>query len=155
MRRFTLVFAALVFTSTPALADWQKTRWGNTPSEVEVVSGLKFAAGGPQHESPNDPDTIARAPYSAGPFQFSAGFQFTAGLLSAVHLTLVGGGTCADLLGNLTSNYGRPVSEKLRTPTEVVWLDTTQKNRVVYKALDRDFCMVSYFPLKTAASPGL
>lgn len=113
-------------TVTPALADWQYTRWGMTPAQVQ-----KAAKGAAKVTSELPEELVAGmsyrlvAPYTAGEFQFIAYFAFDAhDHLRLVLLDLVSGEP-ASLLMSLNRKYGeakmpRPIDWQWRTARDAI-----------------------------------
>ncbi len=112
MRSILKVFAgaaALIVLVSPAVANWQFTTWGMTPDQVTGA-----AHGGTHLVDPSTRDSIdgdrilLEAPYSAGAFNFAAGFAFdSANHLDRVHLVLQSGDAVA-LRAALLKKYGDP-----------------------------------------------
>ena len=76
MRPLALGLAALLVAS-PALADWQYTRWGMTPQQVVAASGGKVALL-PEAERPRVPPlvTAARGEFADGALLLRTVFSF-------------------------------------------------------------------------------
>ena len=71
--RLTLMVFALVGVSTPALADWQATKWGMTSAEVVSATGN---AAKPNTDPDADSDELLAMPYKEAGIRFTATFEF-------------------------------------------------------------------------------
>lgn len=110
--RFGLCALVLIAAASPASANWQYTTWGMTREQV-----ARAAPGGtidvdPSTRSSVDGDKILlEAPYTAGTFNFTAGFGFdSTDHLDRVHLVLQSG-DAASLHVALVKRYGDPKHE--------------------------------------------
>lgn len=149
MNRYLIVVAAVLLPAQ-ALADWQYTRWGMTPAQVQQASR------GAAKQNPNvvaDTGThrseraLLSARYRAGRFAFRALFFFdnASQKLVKVRLLLTGGGHCTDLRADLMNVYGAPLSQAAGIATR--WRDTKRRNTVTHADWGGGGCQVEYEPL--------
>lgn len=138
------------FGATPALADWQYTRWGMTPDQVIAASG-----GAVHRKSLTEQEINAsfaqagladllEGTYSAGGRSFDATFRFARTGLETVLLRFdepAGTAACSGLRDDLLGSYGTPVEERRGVTT---WLDRRSGNRVSYTSLGIGSCYVMY-----------
>lgn len=100
---------ALFASVSPAAANWQFTTWGMTPDQVTTAAHGDTTPANPSTQDSIDGDKILmEAPYSAGAFNFTAGFAFdSTDHLDRVHLVLQSGDAVA-LRAALVKKYGDP-----------------------------------------------
>lgn len=127
-----LGMAALVLATSPALADWQYTKWGMTPEQV--VAASKGAATATTDEerrqfSTTDGKSVAlvKARYTSGSYQFDVHFLFDDGKLSLVSLNLDESDEGL-LAGDLTAKYGPPIDHSRSDIVEVTKWQTPSED---------------------------
>ena len=131
-KALALVIASCWVSGSPAMADWQYTRWGMTPAQVQKASkGTAKASSEVPEELVSGTTYQLVAPYTAGEFQFKAHFAFD----SQKHLSLVlldlTSGEPASLLMSLTRKYGDarrpgPLDWQWRTARDVISFSPTK-----------------------------
>jgi hypothetical protein len=151
MKFAVIVACGIALLPTAAFADWQFTRWGMTPIQVVAagkISGPIVAA------PPNAKGEIEYiGSYRSGSHTFKTTYTFNGGKLSVVSLETTN--RCQDLLVEMHSVYGKPVSESnIGIGRFMRWLDRKKLNDV--QMLDfGDSCTLIYGKLDTASSSGL
>ncbi len=148
-RFFTIAtFAALTWTSLPAYADWQYTRWGMTLEEVHAASG---GAAHPPEIRDEYPDSnlvhLLNASYSSREFTFVAKFIFT-NLDSLVEVKLEPDPhyeiDCSPLMRLLDETYGPGERKSYPVAQTSKWWDRESGNVVVYFEIDAFSCSIQY-----------
>jgi hypothetical protein len=129
------VAASLVVSHRPAGADWQYTRWGMTPAEVEkAAEGRTKPADGPGRNS-DTAVALLEVPYRADRFGFTATFRFgrESQGLESVELSLEDPDGCPALIQSLRGRYGDP--ERGGGPDDILhrleWRDTARDDLIV------------------------
>jgi hypothetical protein len=93
----------------PASANWQYTKWGMTPAQVEKSS--KNMASPVAGRTAGTNQIKLTAPYRSGNFEFTASFWFD----QSDHLTSVSldlnSGDAHELIGSLRNKYGEPENQ--------------------------------------------
>jgi len=141
--------------ASSAWADWQYTKWGMTPEQVQR------AAGGVLSDRPEpcalcDPKPLLAGTYSTGDFTFPLVFYFDQSRkLASVGLSLPETRKCHALHDSLKAKYGTPNWEKGHPPIEyhTQWLDAHGGNTVTFHDSVSGACYISYAPL--ASGKGL
>lgn len=141
VRKTGIVVAGLVLgVFSPALADWQYTKWGMTPEEVVAASGGMARPDPHRNKHRTDStESLLAAPYAAAGFEFDATFQFSRSSqrLERVHLDLIDTSRCSDLIGALRSRYGEPESEsKLPVLVMITWRSDDMPDQVALVAIE-------------------
>lgn len=99
LRRAALAFTAALALSaiaSPALADWQWTRWGMTPAEVTAAAAGKVRQTEPQTLVLTEPVTVAGIEFPYVGFRFEeGGLQLVAMQASFVHFDRIDGALAA------------------------------------------------------------
>jgi len=144
-----------------ALADWQYSKWGMTPEQVQTAAGGRLKSVTNQRSCPTCTTiSLLAGEYSADGFQFKVGFEFEDGTsLSIVSLEVPAtSGTwgCNRLFDGLSAKYGAPI---WKSPTgltgllpNVRWLDPVGGNTIFFSDLSgiMGTCSVQYSPLASA-----
>jgi len=154
MVRLSVITALLVTASaTSAYADWQYTKWGMTPAQVQAAAGGKLGTRNGSDACPScKPVPMLAGEYATEEFRFRTLFQFAAGqTLSMIDLRMHDeGGQCRSLYNSLATRYGSPVFQggggALQTAR---WLDATGGNTVFFinsAGVDGQ-CTIQYSPL--------
>jgi hypothetical protein len=150
-----LLSPLLLFLATPALADWQYTKWGMTPEQVIAASGGKAVETtaeeqkGKHRPAGAKTDVPLKAPFESGRFRFLAFFYFSApgGRLVGVHLELINSELGAELLESLRQKYGKPDIDLKRSVSRVAW--RASGDEVTYLAIPPNNFSINYDPLIT------
>jgi hypothetical protein len=133
-----------------ASANWQYTKWGMTTAQVQKAS--KNAAVPTTGESAGGETVKLTAPYSSGPFNFTASFWFD----QSDHLTMVdlnlSEGNPNELIGSLRNKYGEPANHMPGIMTAYMWKTASDKISFINVGSKTS---VSYSPRVTAKEKGL
>ncbi len=138
MKTFAIVAAFTVGLSSTAQAGWQNTAWGMAPELVKAkVAGARDAT--PEERSKHGwgktegtGSSLVVAPSTIGALQFTAYFDFSAGL-SVVTLDLDKPANCDDVLTAVKSRYGTPLSEEIRNDVGIaIWLKNADQITLVW-----------------------
>lgn len=148
--RLTLMVFALVGVSTPALADWQATKWGMTSAEVVSATGN---AAKPNTDPDADSDELLAMPYKEAGIKFTASFEFDdkTMLLSGIKL-VPEEGKCAKAFDMLKANHGAPTTSTKGAIGDMDrWQDVGGSTRIMALALPsrsaaKD-CTITFRPL--------
>lgn len=132
----------MLAAASPAVADWQYTRWGMTPQQV-VAASRGAAKPNTDNEAHRDNyKTLLKAPFAAGEHRFTASFIFNnQNRLIRVSL-LMEGGNCESLGFTLRSQYGQSTTRGLGS----TWRDEVRKNNVAFIAWNAARCNLEYWP---------
>jgi hypothetical protein len=132
MRCFPILGGAALIFASPALADWNYTRWGMSPAEVVAAS-----KGQARLSKPNkDTNTVfgstgAEGDYSQPPFDFHTVFLFRYDKLTQVTLHVKDGKDCTPLANDLIRRFGPPEIASLATDyTRFFWSNTPTANDI-------------------------
>lgn len=157
MKFLTALVFALLTVSSPALANWQYTKWGMTPDAVVAASGgiaskLSEADIAKYSLTDGSQRALLSAPYSSGELQFSARFLFNSSQqLSSVELDMYG---AADHLeGALRAKYGTPREDHSLSFGRVIFWDSGNE-QIRFLSIG-DHGTVEYSPRATANNKGL
>ncbi len=150
--RHLITIAAVVGMASPSWADWQFTRWGMTPEQVEAASGGRAPMVPPQVSEAGTVFNIG--PYSSGDHSFTAKYSYKSRRLSAITLEM--NSSCGSLKDDLKTRYGNPLADdSLRSMGETSrWIDTKRNNAI----LMLDFlgsCYLIYSEAKSSSREGL
>ena len=155
-QRYLGAVSALTFglvLPTQVWADWQSTKWGNTPKEVQQIYGdvVKPNADRGYDLASGLGKAKLVAPYQVGSHKFMAYFIFDKDdRLSVVALKLQSGVSCAQLMHELMAVYGPP---QVRGSYGLAkWWDKATGNLVTYANLGS--CGVDYSPYTSPGKPG-
>ena len=157
LKEIGMLVGFLASLSSPAMADWQFTRWAMTQSQVEAASGGKTQ---PNDDRGKDPDPMVAAlkmDHAASGLDFLAYFIFDGDKgLARVTLEPKDNGRCKEVRYALTSAYGRPQDTSTDAITDLAkWWSEATGNIVVYLQIGPG-CSVDYTPLnKPGAATGL
>lgn len=144
--------AVFLFSSqTIATADWQYTRWGDTPEQVQRASAGMVA---PYNDRKRDTPLLSAklaGMYKAGSTIFTAYFSFDKDdHLAAVDLQAERGVNCDLVVFELTKSYGPPQD---RSPHGLMkWWDKNNGNVVIYT--NYGSCAIRYLPFVAAGRAG-
>lgn len=78
----TLIAFGALLTSSPAAADWQYTRWGDTPEAVTNAASGAARANDDRGKDPLPNRALLTAPYEGLGFAFPLGFTITSEFLN-------------------------------------------------------------------------
>ena len=110
MRRLAVAFGVLI--STPAVAHWQWTSWGMTPSQVVASAPAKIAPYSDPKLDTNDLKSRLVTTHHAMGFDFSVAMLFDSKTQGLAQIRLLlrdsDGSQCSALEGELTRVYGPP-----------------------------------------------
>jgi hypothetical protein len=149
-----IAFVGLACVATPAMADWQYTRWGMTPAQVAVAShGAATTGNGEPGERVQGQEVGATGTYASGDFKFRSVFYFDRGKLVDIRLKLIGGNQ-NDLRNSLDGLYGKPFKEYKGILQVATYHDEKKNNRVDLTAIG-DLVTLQYRPLVDASAAGL
>lgn len=115
MIRPVLIILLACLTASPAVAHWDRTRWGMTPAEVTALYPAAFPAGDPAYRDPAKPVLGLPDPYVFDGQSFSLVQLFfrDRGRLSQVSLTTDSKADAVPgLLAWLERRYGRPTASE-------------------------------------------
>ncbi|GEM_PF-5898635 len=92
IKQSLLVIASILLVTTPAKADWQFTKWGMTPAELEKKSPIHLVKG--DSNCPVRDSQVSVSPYetkytsdwTVGSMRFTTCYLFLKNKLSLVHL---------------------------------------------------------------------
>ena len=154
-----LVVSAAIWPDA-ANADWQYTRWGMTPEQVQSAARGKLSPPTAQDAcSACSSAPLLTGAYSAGGQQFRVSFEFSEGkTLSAVVLATPSTGRtwgCNDLFDSLSLKYGVPVARAPLSGDGTLpnsrWLDQHDDNTVFFNDASQQtgMCEIRYSPLVT------
>jgi hypothetical protein len=132
MRFASLTF--LLLLSTPAMADWQYTKWGMSPDQAIEASGgnlRQTTASERTGEARFNQQPGLTGSYIAGEFKFNAFFYFDNTGLSMVALDLVDGAQSRALLDSVRARYGSPDENRSGgTLLSFRWIRPSEQNTV-------------------------
>jgi hypothetical protein len=177
MKLFGIALALACCIASAAKADWEYTKWGMTPAQVEGAAQNRTRKNSDLHPDSAGNVTKLVAPYKSGKFSFEAQFAFDAAdRLSSVTLVLkdkfagqdmgmnmdmgadmsmnMDQGGCHDLQESVKTAYGPPQgggSAHMQYAIET-WQDPKNKNNVAYTVLDGAGCYVQYSAIKPAGA---
>ncbi|MBD3759359.1 hypothetical protein O4H52_09925 [Sphingomonadaceae bacterium G21617-S1] len=149
------ILIATMMVASPAKADWQYTRWGMTPSEVETAAQ---AAG--QTLIPSNQPMATRLLGHTGTYAVSGGvmeanFYYSDNKLEEVELKGSRDGQCYVIGLGLNEKYGTPFSKTdMVVATKFIWHDQDQGNSVEFMRFSSS-CYLSYRSLATRDKSGL
>jgi hypothetical protein len=151
-----------VITATPALADWQYTKWNMTPHDVVLASkGTVHTVEAKPGQRVFDADLLAEGTYDAAGFSFVSQFFFDASnRLRAVKLVVDDTSRCGELEQKLQGIYGLSENrDDNLSPVSITefWLDTKNnlKARFTTSTFGEKLCFVIYVPLQSTGASGL
>ncbi len=113
--RTTLAFAAAMLAASPALADWENTRWGS--SEAEVLAAVEGSVRDPGDNDDRVWDQDQRISRSGDYHGMAARWVFffdDDGKLSVIKIKPDDFGRCADFLRAAEADLGRPTKVQSR-----------------------------------------
>ena len=149
---FTIVGLALILATTPAFADWQWSRWGMSPAQVEKSSKAVTALSGvPPEDAGADGITFKlQTPYTAGDYRFQVYFGFDAHNRLKLTALQLKSGTDINLLNSLEKKYGRAAK-----PTPLTWQWTTRRDVIEFHTDASGAASVVYGELVGPSEKGL
>ena len=151
-----LFSSAIVMAATPALADWQFTRWGMTIEEVIVGAGGKTTINEDRSKDTSEElVSLLRIDHTSGGFDFVAFLEFDRNkTLARVSLEPKSSDTCGKLPFALSSTYGPPQTKSGNAVSEVLkWWHAETGNVVTFFQIGAD-CWLIYSPFTAAGSEG-
>ncbi len=160
MRYKFIIAGVLGILASPALADWQYTRWGMT--ELEVISASDQTIIPEQNPKMNKRSLKSRlhgTHFGGGVstrFEFDSYFLFDfSDKLQEVHLELKNGKDCADLAGAIMGIYG-PTQADERSPVYSLrkWWDKSNQNLISLFQIGEK-CTLSYAAIIKPGTRGL
>jgi hypothetical protein len=152
-----------LLTTSPAVADWQYTKWGMSIDEVMRASGNALRAPTPKEKHDHTlsfadrslkdlaPDLIGN--YNTDSFRFNAVFYFGGNqkTLSRIELHLIDHSKLRPLLAALRSLYGEPLqSSNDSTSSMMRWRDEKNSNEVLAFDLLSNMFTLTYTILPSA-----
>lgn len=137
-RKLLLSSAIALSITSPALADWQFTKWGMSQEELLTVSPINVK------NSRFDPECPSTAPlssnYEASEFlKFTAcyGFDKQSDILNYVHLHLRDYASRGILYDALTSKYGNPKINDSSKGIGLAWYEWRSEDNLITLTEDR------------------
>ena len=157
MRTILIALAiAAAGVSSPALADWQYTKWGMSPAEVALASkGAASISNGQPGDRYAGAEIGAVGTYQSGDYSFDAVFYFVANKLADIRLKLANSASQAYRLKNdLDGVYGKAFDESKSLYHLITYHDVPKNNRVDLLIIG-DKATLEYRPLKDGSASGL
>jgi hypothetical protein len=155
--RHVLAGLSAAVVASPIQADWQYTRWGMTPNQINEASSGNASQIPPREGSRTiNGEMLAHGSYVSGPYKFGVDFFFNELGLSQVTLHPVSKEHCATIVRDLTGKYGDPVSVT-KLPMQVlslVWRDVTPNNEIRFNAEGSVDCSIVYTPIRPMLTKG-
>lgn len=162
-------FIIAVLSMTPAKADWQYTKWGESLSSVLTKAdyGVVPTTEGEQHdEGKTFGLALAKTTYNASGATFDVRFFFTEERLSRVSMRIDNAKTAARIQTALGDQYGKPEQENQiaasRSCSRIsqIWRDRDKGNIVEFSGFDcgpgqENLYHVIYRPISDARATGL
>ncbi|MBA1141736.1 hypothetical protein [Mesorhizobium neociceri] len=163
MRRvITIVLAAAPSLCGPAMADWQFTKWGQSPAEVMSLSKIALKQSTAQEQADYALPAIRGVPmlngiYTTEEFKAPVWLYFDHDKLSGVYLRIPDGETANLIGGRLSNQYGAPTDKEHRAADGCErdaksWNDSKRGNRVrfYWQVCDTGFqnYVLLYVPLE-------
>jgi hypothetical protein len=159
VRPAALMALMLPFWPISANANWQYTKWGMTPEQVQSAARGKLTPVAGQEACP----ACSSVPLLAGNYsvegqQFRVVFGFADGKLSQVILAMPATGRtwgCNELYDSLSLKYGTPISHAPLTGDGTLpnsrWLDSKGGNTIAFNDASQQagMCEIQYSPLVT------
>lgn len=108
-----LIFSTIlpVLTVSPARAEWEYTRWGMTPQDVQKASRGAAVLVNPKEQSTTKGKwTLLKSDWSVGRYPFKVFFNFSSGKPQLTEVLLVSTGYNQDLGQKLIEKYGPPTT---------------------------------------------
>ncbi|MDX8477911.1 hypothetical protein RFN28_05365 [Mesorhizobium sp. VK24D] len=131
---------AVFLPTTMARADWQFTRWGQSPDEVLKSSKIALSQTTPEEQAGHAIPLIRGAAllngiYAAPEFKAPVWLYFADDRLSGVYLEIADGETASLVGGRLSNQYGAPAEKNSSTLGDCnfstkTWNDAHRGNRV-------------------------
>lgn len=109
----SLVFTCLALIAQPALAEWEYTRWGMTPTEVQKASsGEAVPVSAPPADltSSEEGKTLLKSRWSLEQYDFDVYFNFSGTPAALTEVILISRSNNQDIVSALTRKYGPPVT---------------------------------------------
>lgn len=160
IRRIACAMLALSCIVSPALADWQYTKWGMTVGDVLSASNGQMKPCTPKAcEGPSGGalDPKAFGPYSAGEFNFTAFAMFDdRGALAKVYLRLDDPSKYLRLQHALAVKYGAPTREDAGFLKIIYW--QPDNDRIEMRRIGEtkpQLVSLEYYPRVNASNKGL
>lgn len=151
--RLIIFTATLLALASPARADWQFTKWGMTPEQVEKASAGRAPLISPREFS--DSLILNAGEYRSGEHHFNAEYLYKDRRLTGVHLRLKSD-TCGLLKSDLKARYGKPDDIIRLGVAGATWFWTDSKNGNGVTLLDAiGTCTVMYAKANRANRKGL
>lgn len=155
IRITVLSIVTFLFSTNAMRADWQYTKWGMSPEEVQSATGVdpveneEDANGGPSY-------TPFYVGYNGAGIPFLAYFVFSRASngLIIVRLKASPNTDCASLSGKLKEIYGTPSSSVEVSNTYYRrWRDVKNKNSITYWE-NKGRCTIDYSSLDEPGAAG-
>jgi hypothetical protein len=151
-RLFSVTLSGFLCAASPALADWQYTKWNMTIDQVQRASGNRLRQPTPQEQrdytvNGTPPGLVGQ--YDTGTFQFRASFYFSVNgnLLSRAYLHLNDYTKARSLLDAMRGQYGNPLGESRSMGAATMrWRDEKNGNEIEVFDMAGNFD-VTYAPL--------
>ncbi|WP_376959632.1 hypothetical protein ABNQ39_06920 [Azospirillum sp. A26] len=157
--RLLVVLFAFILSATPALADWQYTKWGMSPDAVFSASGgkaIKLDQKGIKDHSIASLQLagLYLAEYQTGPYRFTCTFLFRDEKLGGISLNLSDISKSYQLEDDLMGKYGQPIEVNQKYKIKK-WRDEASNNLVQISITPGLFTSVLYLPISQPHSSGL
>lgn len=158
MARLVVALALMGALTSPAVADWQNTRWGMMPEEAETLPGIRPATPEMGFDSETQ-QALFVMDYEAAGIPATAGLIFgrsdkSAGL-KEIHLRIKNAEDCSAALGRLRQTYGEEHSSSDGEYTAYrIWSVAEHGNRILYMTIGEDYCSVTYQPILKGNTAG-
>ncbi|WP_043062132.1 hypothetical protein [Brucella anthropi] len=164
-----IAFMGAMMALTPAKADWQYTKWGESLSSVLAKTDRSIAptTASEQHdEGKTFGQALAKTTYEASGTTFDVRFFFTDERLSRVSLRMDNAKTAARIQTALGDQYGKPELESQIAASmscsriSQIWRDQDKGNIVEFSGFDcgpgqENRYHVIYRPISDAGTTGL
>ena len=156
--RFRLLVAALLI-STPALSDWQYTKWGMSPDEVIAASKTKLKPCTPaacKGQSTGRHTALSFGEYRSGEFTFRlfALFDNISQKLTVINLELKDPSQAPSLIGALRGRYGEPV-DRSKSPILSTWIWREPRTQISLIMIGETHATLQYSARMTDSNKGL
>lgn len=141
MRKLIFAAACLLLSATPALADWETTRWGMTPEQVIAAVPGAVATAPALGTDVKGMHQLARAPFADGGIAMTASFLFDSSGLAFVGVTLEDVTQCDAYRKLLVARLGagKPMERVMADVTlgKLEWVDPALHDRLMFSYIRR------------------
>lgn len=151
LRRLACISVLALLLPSHALADWQYTRWGDSPDVVVTGSNGAAVVNDDRGRDPLPMQALLTAPYSALGFEFDAFFIFDQSQrLTFVDLAPRSPGQCNEIRFSLLNSYGEP--DQRGSFGLLKWWHRDSGNVVVYSEIGE--CQIRYMEFSEPGQQG-